>query len=274
MGIGAFATKGTPRRMEFLHDISTYLEAILVSISANFWLAMLFIFLVCIGEAVFIVGLLVPSMPILLLTGGIIAQGGLPFWPIFFAATLGAIIGDAVSYVVGWWLKDRIKTVWPFKHHLGLIAQGELFFARHGGKAIFIGRFITGVKAVIPGVAGMMGMSYAYFSLINVISGFVWAAAHILPGMLLTAWLDSIGLSLELVIIVGAIVLTIGFLLVHYWKRIVLLFTPLMGDFGQRLKQRWEQQAAAAKAANDAAIAAMLARNAAMATERTHEKLS
>lgn len=247
--------------MEFLHDISTYLETILVGISANFWLAMLFIFLVCIGEAVFIAGLLVPSMPILLLTGGIIAQGGLPFWPIFLVASLGAIIGDAISYFVGYWLKDRIKTLWPFKHHLGLIEKGELFFARHGGKAIFIGRFITGVKAVIPGVAGMMGMNYAYFTLINVVSAFVWAAAHILPGMWLTAWLDSIGLSLELVIVVGAIVLTVLFLLIHYWKRIILLFAPLMGATGKRLQARWAKEPDLHSPAAKPAVA-------------THEKLS
>lgn len=247
--------------MEFLHDISTYLETILVGISANFWLAMLFIFLVCIGEAVFIAGLLVPSMPILLLTGGIIAQGGLPFWPIFLVASLGAIIGDAISYFVGYWLKDRIKSMWPFKHHLGLIEKGELFFARHGGKAIFIGRFITGVKAVIPGVAGMMGMNYAYFTLINVVSAFVWAAAHILPGMWLTAWLDSIGLSLELVIVVGAIVLTVLFLLIHYWKRIILLFAPLMGATGKRLQARWAKEPDPHSLAAKPAVA-------------THEKLS
>lgn len=247
--------------MEFLHDISTYLETILVGISANFWLAMLFIFLVCIGEAVFIAGLLVPSMPILLLTGGIIAQGGLPFWPIFLVASLGAIIGDAISYFVGYWLKDRIKTMWPFKHHLGLIEKGELFFARHGGKAIFIGRFITGVKAVIPGVAGMMGMNYAYFTLINVVSAFVWAAAHILPGMWLTAWLDSIGLSLELVIVVGAIVLTVLFLLIHYWKRIILLFAPMMGATGKRLQARWAKEPDPHSLAAKPAVA-------------THEKLS
>ena len=164
--------------MEFLHDISAYLEAILVSISANFWLAMLFIFLVCIGEAVFIVGLLVPSLPILLLTGGIIAQGGLPFWPIFFAATLGAIIGDAISYFVGWWLKDRIRTVWPFKNYLGLIAQGELFFQRHGGKAIFAqcqaqrrlrcvhngkycSRDFLRIANLLPGIAGDRGQPFA-----------------------------------------------------------------------------------------------------------------
>ena len=138
----------------FIHDISIWLEAILTAISSNFWLSLLFIFLVCIGEAVFILGLLVPSLPILLLTGGLIAQGALPFWPIFFAAAIGAIIGDAISYSVGYLLKDRIKTVWPFNKNLALIEQGERFFAKHGGKAIFIGRFITGVKAVIPGVLG------------------------------------------------------------------------------------------------------------------------
>jgi membrane protein DedA with SNARE-associated domain len=225
--------------LEWLHEFSAYLEAILQGISDNFWLSMLFIFLVCIGEAVFILGLLVPSLPILLLTGGIIAEGSLPFWPIFFAAALGAIIGDAISYYVGWLLKDRIKTVWPFKRYVGIIEKGEVFFARHGGKAIFIGRFITGVKATVPGVAGMMGMSYGYFTLINVISAFVWAAAHILPGMLLTHWLDSIGLSLELVIVVGAIVLTAGFLVIHYWKRILLFFAPALGGFGRSLQARW-----------------------------------
>ena len=60
----------------FIHDISIWLEAILTAISSNFWLSLVFIFLVCIGEAVFIVGLLVPSLPILLLTGGLIEHVG------------------------------------------------------------------------------------------------------------------------------------------------------------------------------------------------------
>ena len=227
---------------EFLHSISTWLELFLQGISDNFWLSLLFIFLVCIGEAVFIVGLLVPSLPILLLTGGLIAQGSLPFWPIFFAAVLGAIIGDAISYTVGYLLKDKIRTVWPFKNHLKLIEQGEVFFARHGGKAIFIGRFITGVKAVIPGVAGMMSMPYRHFSVINVISAFVWAAAHILPGMLLSAWLKSMGLSLELVIIVGALVLVALFLLLHYWRVLLLAVAPYLGSLGRGIAARWRKR--------------------------------
>ncbi|WP_052951875.1 DedA family protein [Devosia soli] len=225
--------------IEYLHTISAWLETLLNSVSDNFWLSIGFIFLVSIGEAVFILGLFVPSTPVLLLVGGIIATGKLPFWPIYFAAVLGAVIGDAVSYTVGFALKDRIKTIWPFRNYIDLLERGEAFFAKHGGKSVFIGRFIPGVKAVVPGIAGMMGMPYRWFSIINVSSAFAWAAAHILPGMLLTAWLKSIGLSLELVIIVGAIVLTALFLLIHYFKSIVLFFAPFMGGFGRSLQERW-----------------------------------
>ncbi len=227
--------------IEFILSLSHHLEVFLVGISDNFWLAMLFIFLVAIGEAVFILGLAVPSTPVLLLAGGIIAQGTLPFWPVYFAAVIGAVIGDAISYTVGYLLKDKIKRIWPFRHHLELIAKGEAFFARHGGKSVFIGRFIPGVKAVVPGIAGMMGMPYRWFTIINITSAFAWAAAHILPGMLLTAWLKSIGLSLELVIIVGAIILTALFLLIHYHRKILLLFAPWLGSFGKSIQLRWQK---------------------------------
>lgn len=227
--------------IEFILSLSHHLEVFLVGISDNFWLAMLFIFLVAIGEAVFILGLAVPSTPVLLLAGGIIAQGTLPFWPVYFAAVIGAVIGDAISYTVGYLLKDKIKGIWPFRHHLELIAKGEAFFAKHGGKSVFIGRFIPGVKAVVPGIAGMMGMPYRWFTIINITSAFAWAAAHILPGMLLTAWLKSIGLSLELVIIVGAIILTALFLLIHYHRKVLLLFAPWLGSFGKSIQLRWQK---------------------------------
>jgi undecaprenyl-diphosphatase len=227
--------------IEFLHSVSVYLETFLDAISGNFWLTFFFIFGVAIGEAVFILGLFVPSTPVLLLAGGIIAEGRLPFWEVYMAAVVGAVIGDAISYTMGFWLKDRIKTIWPFRNHLPLIAKGEVFFAKHGGKSVFIGRFIPGVKAVVPGIAGMMGMQYRYFTIINVVSAFAWAAAHILPGMLLTHWLKSIGLSLEIVILVGTVILAAGFLLLHYWKRILLVFAPWLGEFGKSIQTRWRK---------------------------------
>ena len=229
------------QRMDVLHAISLYLEAFLASVSDNFWLSVVFIFLVSIGEAVFILGLFVPSTPVLLIVGTIIATGKLPFWPIYLAAVIGAVLGDAISYAVGHALKQRIRTVWPFRNYLDLLDRGEVFFARHGGKSVFIGRFIPGVKAVVPGIAGIMGMSYRWFSFINISSAFTWAAAHIIPAMLLSSWLDSIGLSIEMVIVVGTLVLTVLFLIFHYHRRILLFLAPWLGSFGRSLQVRWEK---------------------------------
>jgi undecaprenyl-diphosphatase len=227
--------------LDIFHQISELISSILISVSSNYWLFVFLVFLVCVGEAVFILGLLVPSLPILLLVGGLISAQNLDFWPIYLAATFGGVVGDAISYWIGFLLKDRIKTIWPFRNYLDLIHRGEVFFQRHGGKAIFIGRFITGLKAVVPGIAGMLGMRWTYFTMINVISAFVWSASHILPGMFLSEWLKSIGLSLELVILVGAVILIVLAVLIHYWKRIVLLFTPYLGEFGKSLEARWRK---------------------------------
>ena len=225
--------------MDIFHAITDWISAVMLGVSANYWLFVFLVFLVCVGEAVFILGLFVPSTPVLLMAGGIIAEGRLPFWEVYLAAVSGAIIGDALSYAIGHFLKNSIKEVWPFKNHRDLIARGEVFFARHGGKAVFIGRFIPGVKAVIPGIAGIMGMPYGHFTVINVASAFAWAAAHILPGMLLTAWLKSIGLSLELVIVVGTLILAGLFLLLHYHRRILLFFAPWLGGLGRAIQARW-----------------------------------
>lgn len=227
--------------MGVFHQISEIIGNILTSVSSNYWLFVFLVFLVCVGEAIFILGLLVPSLPILLLVGGLISTQHLDFWPIYLAATAGGVAGDALSYWIGHAMRGRIKTVWPFRNYVPLIEQGEVFFSRHGGKAIFIGRFITGLKAVVPGIAGMMGMRWSYFTIINVISAFVWSASHILPGMFLSEWLKSIGLSLELVILFGAIILIALAIVIHYWKRIVLLFAPFMGEFGRSLEARWRK---------------------------------
>ena len=85
-------------------------------------------------------------------------------------------------------------------------------------------------------------MKYSHFTIINVSSAFVWAAAHILPGMLLTAWLKSIGLSLELVIVVGTLILVALFVLVHSWRSILLFFAPFLGGFGRSIQARWGKQ--------------------------------
>jgi membrane protein DedA with SNARE-associated domain/membrane-associated phospholipid phosphatase len=148
-------------------------------------LAILFAFLVAFGEALLIIGLFVPSTVVLVGLGTLIGLGKMAFLPVFAATVAGAIAGDALSFWAGVHWKQQICTFWPFSRYETLMDKGEQFIARHGGKSIFIVRFIPGVKAVVPTIAGTMGMSPMRFALVNVGSAFVWAAAHLLPAIAL-----------------------------------------------------------------------------------------
>lgn len=145
--------------------------------------AFVIIFLVAAGEAIFIVGLFVPSTVVLVGAGALVGTGNLPFLPVFLLTTLGAIVGDAISFWFGRKYRLRLMTMWPITRYPTLLEKGEAFFGRYGGSSVFIGRFIPGIKSVIPGIAGMMGLSLLRFSVINCVSAVAWAAVHLLPAM-------------------------------------------------------------------------------------------
>ena len=164
---------------------SNLVSNLLNSLSAHPIWVWILVFGVSLGEALLIIGLFVPSTVVLVGAGTLVGAGKLDFWPVLAATVVGCVLGDQLSYLAGRWYGDRLKTLWPLNRFPALLDKGEEYVRQHGGKSIAIGRFIPGIKAVVPGVAGMFGMNQTYFTLVNVISGTVWAVAHILPGILL-----------------------------------------------------------------------------------------
>lgn len=152
--------------------------------TANPGWAIVAIFLIAFGEALLIIGLFVPSTVVLVGAGTLVGTGHLPFWPVFLATVIGAIAGDQISYWAGRIYGDSLKLMWPLSRFPALVAKGEDFVSNHGGKSIAVGRFVPGVKAVVPGIVGMLGMSQPFFIFVNVTSGIIWAAAHVFPGIL------------------------------------------------------------------------------------------
>ena len=155
--------------------------------------ALIIIFLIAFGEALLVIGLFVPSTAVLVGAGTLVGAGKLHFWPVMAATILGCILGDQVSYWAGRIYGDRLRTLWPLNRYPHLLAKGEEFFKKNGGKSIALGRFVPGVKAVVPGIAGMFGMSQGFFLAINISSGIVWGLAHVFPGVLLGQALSLAG---------------------------------------------------------------------------------
>lgn len=162
-----------------------YIKPYLDYFSANPEWALVIIFLISMGEALLIIGLFVPSTAVLVGAGILVGTGHLSFWPVIIATAVGCILGDQVSYWAGRLFGERLKTMWPLNLYPQLVVKGEDFVRQHGGKSIAIGRFVPGVKSVVPGIVGMFGMNQLFFIFVNVTSGIFWSFAHIVPGVLI-----------------------------------------------------------------------------------------
>lgn len=213
--------------------VTTYLNQIVDFIAANPAFAGLICFIVAMGEALFLIGLVFPSTVVLVGAGTLIGLGELPFLSIFLWTTAGAVTGDAFSYWFGYFFKDKVRTIWPLSKYPDWLKRGEDYFAEHGGKSIFIGRFVPGVKSVVPGIAGMADMSFGRFTFFNVTSAFTWAALHLIPGVLAGSALFAIGeFNTRLAIILGGLllVLLIAIALIRWF---IMFILPIVGGSHQ-----------------------------------------
>ncbi|NLB82705.1 MAG: phosphatase PAP2 family protein, partial [Synergistaceae bacterium] len=169
------------------------LSALPALLSSHAPLAYGAVFLTALGESLAGVGLLVPGTVLMFGFGAVVAMGGLEFWTVFFVAAAGAMGGDGISYWLGRKYRAPLAVMWPFSRHPGILERGEDFFLRHGGKSVFLGRFVGPIRPVIPLVAGMMGMKPLQFTVVNVTSGFGWAGAYLVPGMIFGTSLQVAG---------------------------------------------------------------------------------
>src|SRR5215203_5801608 len=124
----------------------------------------------------------------ILLSAGILAQrGGLDVGDTIIFGILGAIVGDQIGYWAGRegghpFILRYGRYVWITPQRLG---RAEAFFARHGGKAVFMARFFSGLRVFGALVAGMSRMPWGTFILYNALGGAIWATAAILVGYFL-----------------------------------------------------------------------------------------
>ncbi len=143
----------------------------------------LIVFLITFLESLLLVGFLFPGSVALMAIGGLISAGYLELWPTLFWAFAGAVLGDNLSFWIGVYLHKPLVASRLYAKHRESFARGEAFFSRYGAYSVILGRFVGPIRAVIPSIAGMMGMSGKLFFVVNFFSALIWAPAYILPGV-------------------------------------------------------------------------------------------
>jgi membrane-associated protein len=113
-----------------------------------------------------------------LIAGALLAhEGQMDIVPLCLLASAAAIIGDNIGFTIGRKGGRRLfARPGPFhEHRLRILEYGEPFFARHGAKAVFLGRWVTGLRIASAWLAGMNRMAWPTFLFWNALGGIVWA---------------------------------------------------------------------------------------------------
>ena len=108
-------------------------------------------------------------------------------------AAAAAIIGDNVGYLIGRHLLRRIVTGGGRLAHRarGPVERGEVFFARHGGKTVFFGRWLPVLRVTAAWLAGANHMRWRRFAAFNAAGGIAWALAISLLGYVVGTGAES-----------------------------------------------------------------------------------
>jgi len=134
---------------------------------------------------------------------------------VILAATLGAIIGDNIGYVLG--RVGGYRLLRRYGHYVRIddhrVKIGRYLFDRHGGKVVFFGRFVTILRAFAAFLAGVMKMGWRRFLLFNAAGGLAWALLYGLGFYYFGSLLAALRTPVDVVLGVAALVGTVGIIL-------------------------------------------------------------
>lgn len=197
-------------------------------------------------------GVPLPGETILIASGVLVQQGHLDLGDAVAFGILGAMVGDQIGYWAGreggrpfvlrW---GRYVLITPER-----LSWAEQFFTRHGGKAVFLARFVAGLRVFGALIAGISRMRWRTFLFYNALGGAIWATAAVLVGYLLGGslylveqWVGrATGLLVALLAVALAFYLSYRWVASHRTKlaaygEAVLAYPPVA-----RLLARYERQ--------------------------------
>lgn len=124
-------------------------------------------------------GVPLPGETALIAAGLLAHQGNLDILAVIAVAAGAAIVGDNLGYLIGRkggrWLLERPGLL--ARHRRLVLERGEPFFERHGPKAVFLGRWVSGLRIAAAWLAGINHMRWPVFFFWNALGGIAWATS-------------------------------------------------------------------------------------------------
>jgi membrane-associated protein len=173
------------------------------------------------AETGLFIGFFLPGDSLLFTAGLVAAQGFFNLGYLMLLLSVMAVVGDALGYFIGHKAGEalyiREDSFWFRRKHL---LYAKEFYEKHGGKAIFLVRFVPFARTFAPVVAGIAQMSYARFASYNIFGGIFWVCSMTAAGYYLgsVTWVHK-NLEKVVLLIVLLSVLPIGIEYLRNLKR-------------------------------------------------------
>jgi membrane-associated protein len=166
-----------------LFDIFLHLDEYLAQVIAQYGtLTYLILFAVIFAETGLVVTPFLPGDSLIFAASALAASTTLNPLLLFVLIGAAAVLGDAVNYGIGRRIGKR-----AFSGEIRCLKKEYLdrthaFYEKHGGKTIFLARFVPIVRTFAPFVAGVGEMSYRNFAAYNVVGAITWVGLFISAG--------------------------------------------------------------------------------------------
>jgi membrane-associated protein len=199
--------------IDFIIHIDEHL-AVIISDYGTWTYAILF--LIVFAETGFVVTPFLPGDSLIFAAATFAAKGVLNPWILFFVMATAGIIGDGVNYAIGHYIGPRVFTEDVRFLKREYLDRAHEFFEKHGGKAIFLARFVPIIRTFVPFVAGAGAMNYSKFVVFNVVGAIVWVGTFDILGYYFGT-IPAVEENFSLVII-GIIIVSVIPAVVEYFK--------------------------------------------------------
>jgi len=167
-------------------------------------------------------GIPVPGETALIAAAVLAHQGHYSLFWVIVTAAAGAIVGDNAGYWIGRKGGRALLRRIPFlrDYFERILPPAERFFAKHGAKAVFLGRFVSLLRVTAAWLAGISHMPWWRFLFWNAAGGIVWATAFgIVAYYSGRAAADAIG-HYGLYAAIALVVLVVGGVVgIHVWRK-------------------------------------------------------
>jgi len=124
-------------------------------------------------------GIPVPGETALIAAALLAHRGGMDIGTLIVIAAAAAILGDNVGFAIGRRYGRGLFLIRGpmLEHREKALELGEPFFAKHGPKAVFLGRWVAGLRIASAWLAGMNKMDWPTFLFWNALGGICWATS-------------------------------------------------------------------------------------------------